>query len=288
MPKAFVNGINLCYQRQSGDGPELVLIHGLATNLAFWYFRVVPLLVRDFCLTMFDLRGHGQSDTPASGYTTADMATDLHALLEHLDIRRAHLVGHSYGGAVALHYTVLHPERIASLTLADTRIQSLQPTQRLKDWPKSEMWTRILKELGLSGPLDDPEMGYRLLEFLAELSIAGKEVNTLPVDLFSPFGFSKRSHRTANQWLRLLRTTTARSDFTALTGLTREQICQITLPVMAIFGEFSNCLPSCWALKRCLPQCSVVIVPQSGHFHPVVRPRFFTRALHEFLTTIAV
>jgi pimeloyl-ACP methyl ester carboxylesterase len=283
MPKAELNGVKLHYLPRVGEGPDLVLMHGLAANLAFWYIKIAPSLMRDYRVTMYDLRGHGGSGMPASGYTTADMATDLHALLDEIGIDRAHLVGHSYGGAIALHYASHHPERVASLTLADTRIRGLQPTQRLKDWPNAEVWKKKLDELKISASLDDPEMGYRLLEILARAKLQGNDLRNAVDAQFSPFWLSKKASRTAEGWLRLLRTTTASKDFMLASGLTREKIRQINQPVLALFGEFSNCLPSCWGLKRHLPNCKVVIVPRAGHFHPMVRPAFFVRKLRSFL-----
>src|SRR5688572_7791222 len=109
MSKVRLNGVTIHYRRIPAEGADLVLVHGLATSLTFWYTRIVPLFARDHCVTVYDLRGHGHSEMPSSGYTTADMAEDLHELLQHLDVRQAHLVGHSYGGAVALHYAILHP-----------------------------------------------------------------------------------------------------------------------------------------------------------------------------------
>jgi pimeloyl-ACP methyl ester carboxylesterase len=287
MPKVMLNGVTLHYQRLVGNGPEVVLLHGFAANLAFWYFRIAPLLARNFCLTLYDLRGHGQSDMPPSGYTTADMAADLYELLEHLQVSRAHLVGHSYGGAVALHYTVLHPERVASLTLADTRIRALQPIQRLTDWPNAKVWEKTLKELQVPVSFDDLQMDYQFLEILAEVRLQGREVKSTAVDLFSPFGLSKQSSRTAGRWLQLLRTTTARNDFKLIAGLTPEKISRVNQPVLAIFGEFSPCLPSCWVLKQHLPDCRVIIVRRAGHFHPMVKPAFFGRNIRKFLREVA-
>src|SRR5215470_3923803 len=106
MPFANVNGIKFHFQRV-GKGPDVVMIHGLAANLAFWYFRIIPFLMIDFCITAYDLRGHGKSEMSDSGYTSADMAADLDALLDHLGVEKAHLVGHSFGGQVALHYATL-------------------------------------------------------------------------------------------------------------------------------------------------------------------------------------
>ena len=81
MPKAKINGLTVHYQ-QMGLGPDLVMIHGLFANLAFWYLSVLPALARNFRVTVYDLRGHGYSDMPQRGYTSFDMAADLHALLD--------------------------------------------------------------------------------------------------------------------------------------------------------------------------------------------------------------
>jgi pimeloyl-ACP methyl ester carboxylesterase len=184
---------------------------------------------------------------------------------------------------VALHYTALHPERVASLTLVDARIRALQPTQRLSDWPDADVWERKLKELSAPALPNETEMGYRFLEVLAETRVLGENVESTAVGLLSPLGFSKNTRRTTDRWLQLLRTTTARNDFKAVAGLTLEKICQVNHPVLAMFGELSHCLPSCWGLKQHLSNCRVVIVPKAGHFHPMVRPTFFARRLRQFL-----
>ncbi len=282
MATATVNGVTLHYQRRLGDGQTIVLLHGLATNLAFWYFTIVPLLSRDLSLVLYDLRGHGRSDMPRSGYTTADMAADLDGLLDNLEISRAHLIGHSYGGAVALHYAALHPARVASLILADARIRALQPTQRLKDWHNAPALERKLKDLQVSVALDDAEMGYQYLEAMAEAEVQGKDAARTKLGVFSPKSMNK-TNRTAQRWLQLLRTTTALNDFKTLAGLTLDKICQVNQPVLAMFGQYSNCLPSCRGLKQHLPRCKVVIVPRTGHYHPIVRPAFFERKVRKFL-----
>lgn len=287
MPRLFCNAVTLNYQRRMGSGPPLVLVHGLATNLAFWYFRIVPLLTRDFNVMVYDLRGHGQSDMPPSGYTTADMAADLQALLERLGVKRAHIVGHSYGGSVALHYTVLYPERVRSLTLADVRIRVIQPIPYLADWSNAASWKRMLQELGVSVAFNHPDSECRVLEALAEAKIQGRAHSGATVGLFSPFGMPKQSNRTAERWLQLIRTTTACKDFTDIAGLTLDKIAQVKPPVLALFGEFSNCLPSYWGLKRHLPNCKTVMVPEVGHFHPITRPVLFERNLSKFLGEVA-
>jgi pimeloyl-ACP methyl ester carboxylesterase len=116
MSKALVNGIQLHYQ-QFGQGPSLVMVHGITGNLAIWHLEIVPALMSGFRITTYDLRGHGYSDVPPAGYTTADHAKDLRNLLDNLGIGRTHVIGHSFGADIALHFTILFPERVDRLGL---------------------------------------------------------------------------------------------------------------------------------------------------------------------------
>jgi pimeloyl-ACP methyl ester carboxylesterase len=106
VPTAIVNGVQLNFvQMDDGSGgarEELVMVHGLATNLAFWYFQYAPEFARRFRVTLLDLRGHGRSQMPADGYSPTDLARDLAGLLYHLQIDMANLIAHRLGGVVAL------------------------------------------------------------------------------------------------------------------------------------------------------------------------------------------
>jgi pimeloyl-ACP methyl ester carboxylesterase len=286
MPIAHVNGINIHYER-AGDGPDVIMIHGLAANMAFWYFRIFRDLIKDFRVTLYDLRGHGKSDMPLSGYTSAQMASDLHLLMDHLCITQAHLVGHSFGGEIALHYATLHPERALSLTLADARVRALQPVQRLRDWPRWRMVRRRLEQIGISISEDECEAGHHLLEEFAHFMRLGElEAPRSRNDLFVPFATGFNGKRTAERWLQLVGATTAREDFCSLGGLTREKICQTCLPVLAVYGRRSRCLESLLGLQKILPNCRAVIVPGAGHFHPLEAPGMFVQSLRGFLLSL--
>ena len=278
MPKALVNGLRLHYQR-AGQGADLVLIHGLAANVAFWYLAVVPALIGEFRVTAYDLRGHGYSDTPPSGYTSADMAADLDALLDHLGVERAHLVGHSFGGAIALHHAALHPERVASLTLADPLVPALQRGRPVRPSPDAEA---ELRRLRVSPRRDSPEAGLELLE---ELASAHSPNGAADARAFMPFRAWKGSDQTAERWRSLLETTTAREDFGAVAGLTLEKIGSLRQPTLAVFGERSPWLATGRVLEETLPDCRAAVIRGVGHFHPLVRPRVFVRHLREFLTS---
>ena len=283
VPIARINGINFNYVRRRAKGPPVVLIHGLATNLAFWYFRIVPLLAASFDLTLYDLRGHGRSSMPHSGYSTAELARDLDALLTFLGVEQSHVIGHSYGGAVALHYAVDHPRRVASLVLADARIRSLQPSQPSSAWPDETSLKRALAELDPSFHTNEQEMGYGLLKALAESRVQDSSGSARASTAFPVFAWSNRSQETARQYLRLLQNTTAHRDITDVAGLTPSRIGELQMPCLAIYGEYSNCLPSCRALQVCLPACETAIMPRVGHFHPAVHPANFAQLVNGFV-----
>ncbi|HEV7859845.1 MAG TPA: alpha/beta hydrolase [Pyrinomonadaceae bacterium] len=286
MPKAVINGINMHYQ-YGGQGPTIVLVHGLATNLAFWYLAVFSVLRKNYRVIVYDLRGHGYSDMPPHGYTSADQAVDLDALLDHLEVERAHIVGHSFGGAVASHYAVLHPERVESLTLADARVPALQPAKPMKAWPYWKTWEKKLRELGVSISGDEMEMGLPLLEELAEMKRPRRKQRRKQVGIkkhFLPFQAWNGNKQTAEKWRLLLHTTTAREDVKAIAGLTPEALRRVNHPTLAIFGERSRWLPTCRTLQEILPDCRVNVVPGVGHFHPLLKPGVFLRSLQEFLS----
>ena len=123
-----VNGIRLAYERR-GTGSPLVLLHGYPLDHHLWD-EVVPLLQDTFDLIVPDLRGFGESSTVDSFYTMEDIASDIAALLDHLEIEKTAMVGHSMGGYVALAFARLYPERITGLGLVSTQVLADAPDRR--------------------------------------------------------------------------------------------------------------------------------------------------------------
>ena len=101
------------------DAPVVVLGHGAGGNHAIWY-QQVPEFARDYFVITWDQRGFGLS-TNHNGHANPRTATaDLLAILDHLGVERAHVVGQSLGGWAALGLAVGHTDRVRSLVLADT------------------------------------------------------------------------------------------------------------------------------------------------------------------------
>lgn len=119
---AFVraNGIVFHYQVLGQPGaPALVFINSLGSDLRIWQ-EVAPAFTDRFRVVLYDERGHGLSDAPPAPYTMDEHTDDLLALLDHLDIRSAALVGLSVGGMIAQRAAVKAPDRVQALVLCCT------------------------------------------------------------------------------------------------------------------------------------------------------------------------
>lgn len=120
MPIATVNGVDINYELE-GDGAEtIVLINGLADDLTTWFAQVPDFLAKGYRVLRFDNRGIGKSGRPPGPYTTAMMAKDAKALIDHLKISGFHLVGVSMGGMISQEYALAYESDLKSLTLCCT------------------------------------------------------------------------------------------------------------------------------------------------------------------------
>jgi pimeloyl-ACP methyl ester carboxylesterase len=280
MATARVNGVDLSY-RQVGTGPDVVFIHGLGANQAFWNLELVAALARSYRVTTYDLRGHGYSQTRPDGYQPEQAAADLRGLLDQLAVEQVHCVGHSYGGLVALRFALAEPARVLTVTVADTRIRSLQPRQALSEAPD---WPRLRDVLGRNGVVideDEPEIGFMLFEALASPQWEKARQRTAATSAFVPFGGA--GTRSAQRWLNLLKTTSVKSDYRTGADIPTEQLIKLHQPLLGVYGQNS---PNRWTgeqLGALLPSCRSVLVPGAGHFHPATNARFFREALQTFL-----
>ena len=137
MPSMAVNGIDLYYE-ETGSGPPVLLISALSGNTLDWDM-LQPALATRFRIIAFDNRGAGRSSAPVGPYTTGQMADDAAALLEHLGIERAHVVGLSMGGMIAQELALAHPERIDRLILYATvaRVRLALHGPWLSNWARA-------------------------------------------------------------------------------------------------------------------------------------------------------
>lgn len=122
MPKINANGVPI-YYRSLGHGYPVVLIHGLGGDHTSWEGPIQTSLSPRHRLVLVDLRGHGRSGRTAATYTTDLFARDVQALLVHLRIGQASVIGISMGGAVAMAMAAAAPRLVRKLVLVDTWIR---------------------------------------------------------------------------------------------------------------------------------------------------------------------
>jgi 3-oxoadipate enol-lactonase len=120
MPIYEKNDLRLNYQVEGADdAPWLVLSNSLGTTLDMWAPQI-PALAKRFRVLRFDTRGHGKSSVTPGPYTIAQLGGDVIALMDHLNIPRAHFCGLSMGGMIGMWLGANHPARIDRLVLCNT------------------------------------------------------------------------------------------------------------------------------------------------------------------------
>jgi pimeloyl-ACP methyl ester carboxylesterase len=275
MPYVDVNGVRLNVQQLDLTGQEkpehLVMVHGLATNMAFWYFAYGQPLSKRFRVTLFDLRGHGRSEMPERGYTPAEQASDLLGVLDALGIDRAHLMAHSFGGVVALEFACAHPERVSSLVLADSHFSLGRRLQAQDEWVFGQQLRPVLERHGIDLDVADPYFGPRLLVRCAEWAAEGREIPAELTDVVSPL-LGKTGKRTSADWLKLMRQTDAEREMTRDDGLTLERLRGLRFPILAMYGDDSPARLSGTGLLGIWPHAVFHRVRDAGHFFPTLRP----------------
>lgn len=275
MPIARVNGVQLNYlQLDEHDGSpreDLIMVHGLATNMAFWYFKYAVPLSQRFRVTIYDLRGHGRSEMPESGYTPGTLGQDLAALMDHLGIEKAHFLAHSFGGVVALNFACAQPERVRSLVLADSHFSAGRHIQARSQWSFGQRVQPVLDMYGLDLETNDPYFGPRLLMRVAEWQINGFEIPSELAELVSPL-LGKTGKRTSGEFVKLMKTTSAEREMTTDDGLSLERLRSLHFPIIAMYGDNSPARLSGSELLDIWPHAVFRRVRDAGHFFPTVRP----------------
>jgi pimeloyl-ACP methyl ester carboxylesterase len=113
----------LAVTRWPGAGPIVVLVHGIGSSGDSWR-DLIPALGQHFTPVTMDLRGHGASGKPASGYLYDDYVSDLDRVLDALGLDAPLLVGHSLGGIVTLWWAARHPDRAKGIVVVDSPMRS--------------------------------------------------------------------------------------------------------------------------------------------------------------------
>lgn len=273
MPRIALAEVETHYQ-QFGAGPDVVLIHAFTSNLAVWMLTgIVEALTPRYRVTMYDLRGHGASSVPSTGYTSADLVRDFRELSERLELGPAYLVGHSYGGVVGMHAAWEHPERVRGVILSDTYFPGLRHLE--PNMGQSGVWADLRETVSKVGNDLGPEVDFgRLFRTVAAW---GPEQYAVIKEELGPAGV---------RWLSQLgqmAKTTAGEEMFETAGFTAERIAGVQQPVAALYDEFSPFEATCSYLREHLPRCKVDMVPGAKHLAPVQNSVDFVRLVSQYL-----
>jgi 3-oxoadipate enol-lactonase len=276
MPEVEANGTRLFYQ-QTGTGPDVVLLHAVTSNQAIWLFSgLTDALAADYRVTTFDLRGHGQSDCPPTGYTSADMAADFVALHAALGLKPAALIGHSFGGVTAVHAAVLGPKAVAGVILSDSFFPGLRNVE--PNFGKMALWTEVREKFALVGVTLGETVDFEAL-FRECAALDAERLSALEA-IYGTFG---------RGWVRQLprfAETTCGTDVMEVAGLTAEVIASVKQPVAALYDEFSPFLATCRWLEANLTDCTAEIIPGAKHLAMLENGPVFLATARRHLTRI--
>lgn len=142
----FIDGRRIAY-KSFGRGENVVFMHGWGANCDA-FAREMNLLSAIFRVTSIDFAGFGDSDEPSVAYDVEDYAKETLCLLDYLGIKKATLVGHSFGGRVAIYISAFHKQRLKKLVLVDSA--GVKPRRKPSYYVKVAVH-KILKKLGKGG-----------------------------------------------------------------------------------------------------------------------------------------
>jgi aminoacrylate hydrolase len=259
VPFAPIQGGRL-YFEASGSGPPLLLVPGLAGSARFWRLQV-PALAERFNVIVHDHRGVDRSSRDAIEYSIEQMAGDVLALMDHLGIDRAAMIGQSTGGAIGQYLAAVHPQRISRLVLSST-------------WTHADPYFRrqfeLRRELLRAGRIDLYTRAGTLLLYPPEW-IVQHDAEIAEAEL--------RAIADASTAILLSRVEALlRFDGRALAP-------RIGCPTQVIAALDDRVTPAYFAraLAQAIPAARLVLLESGGHFLPLVEAERYAGIVQRFL-----
>ena len=247
------------YYEIAGAGEPVVLIHGGFGDRRMWDDQF-DVLARDYRVLRYDHRGFGRSPAPDTTYSPV---RDLIRLLDRAEMDRAHIVGNSLGGALAITFAILHPERVRSLTVVASGADGFR-------YPQSDI-EAITEVIALMRGGKQEEA---LTKWLGNPMLA--VVNTQPAVKEK---VERMVRENAGIW------TMAAWPQQPLTPPARERLGRIRIPTLVVIGDRDAASVRTFAdsTARMIPGADRVVLEGTDHLPQMEQPEEFNRILREFL-----
>jgi len=268
-----LHGHRIAY-RTAGNGPVLLLIHGIAGSSATWD-DVLPWLAERYCVVAPDLLGHGGSAKPRGDYSLGAYASGVRDLLGALGHERASVVGHSLGGGVAMQFAYQFPERCERLVLVSSGGlgREVHPILRAAALPGAEWVLPLLCAAGVRKAVDG------MARFLGRAGVRAAP------DLEEMWrGFCSLADADARQ--AFVHTVRTIIDVGGQRVSAADRLyLAAEVPVMLVWGEQDSMIPVAHArpAHEVIPGSRLAIFPGAGHFPHRDDPRRFVEVLLDFM-----
>src|SRR3954451_13293976 len=268
-----IHGHRVAY-RQAGDGPVLLLIHGITSSADTWR-EVMPILAENHLVIAPDLVGHGRSAKPRGDYSLGAYASGIRDLLLALGHDRATVVGHSLGGGVAMQFSYQFPERTERLALISSGGlgEEVHALLRAATLPGSE----IVLPLLASRPLLDA--GEWVGRTLGRLGLrVGPDVAEMAR------GYASLADRAARA--AFIHTLRGIIDAGGQRVSARDRLyLAAELPTLIVWGDRDPILPVEHGREAqgLIPGSRMEVIPDAGHFPMLDDPYRFARLLRGFI-----
>ena len=261
--------------RRGGNGPVLLLLHGIAGSSRTW-IPAMHLLQRDFTVLAPDFLGHGESTKPPGDYSLGNHASAMRDFLQLLGIERATVVGQSFGGGVAMQFAYQFPEMCERLVLVDAGGlgREVNWMLRLVTLPAAEYVMPVLF------PSLVRDWGNSVARFLGDRGIR----NARAAEMWRSYtSLTEADNRQA--FVRTMRAVIDPGG-QAVSAIDRLYLAART-PTLIVWGDQDKMIPVVHAYKahEAIPNSRLEIMEGVGHFPHVEQPTRFAEILTDFLHT---
>jgi len=271
-----IHGHDLGY-RMAGEGPAIVLIHGIAGSSSAWR-EVMPALAGQYTVIAPDLLGHGQSAKPSGDYSLGAYVNVLRDLLGVLGIPRATVVGQSFGGGVAMQFCYQNPEWCERLVLVDSGGLGREVSWLLRfmTLPASEYLMPIIF------PSFVRTRGDQLSRMLNSRGIRMPRIG----EMWRAYA-SLTDGANRQSFIRTIRSVIDPGGQT-VSAMDRLYLTE-QVPTLIVWGEHDTIIPVRHAHEAhaAIPNSRLEVIANAGHFPHVEAPAAFLQALTDFIKSTA-